>query len=67
MILKTMNKIELALNPNTPPEVLEVLATDESSYVRYEVARNPNVTELMRRLVLMKDNEHQNPPKTKAS
>ena len=31
-----------AQNPNTPSEALELLATDEDSYVRYWVARNPN-------------------------
>ena len=44
-----MNKIEQALNPNTPLETLQVLATDKDSYVRYYVARNPNATELIRR------------------
>jgi hypothetical protein len=48
-----MNKIELARNPNTPPEVLEVLATDEDWTVRHEAAQNPNATELIRRLFLM--------------
>ena len=37
-----MNKIELAQNPNTSPEVLQILATDENSIVRYWVAENPN-------------------------
>jgi hypothetical protein len=57
----------VATNPNTPPEALKVLATDKYGNVRYCVAKNPNSTELMRRLVLMKNYEHQNPPKTKAS
>ena len=37
-----MNKLELANNPNTPPETLTILARDEDSYVRYSVAQNPN-------------------------
>jgi hypothetical protein len=37
-----MNKIELAQNPNTSPEVLQTLATDKSSNVRRYVAKNPN-------------------------
>jgi 3-methyladenine DNA glycosylase AlkC len=40
--LSHKEKIELAKNPNTPSEVLKVLATDENSYVRYCVAKNPN-------------------------
>ena len=36
------NKYELAQNPNTLPETLKVLATDEDPYVRYDVAKNPN-------------------------
>lgn len=67
MILKTMNKFEQAKNLNTPQELLQVLATDINSDVRLAVATNPNATELMRRLVLMKNYEHQNSPKTKAS
>jgi len=35
-------KYELAKNPNTPAETLNVLATDEDSGVRSCVARNPN-------------------------
>jgi 3-methyladenine DNA glycosylase AlkC len=35
-------KIELAQNPNTPQETLQVLATDEHPYVRRGVAHNPN-------------------------
>ena len=36
-----MNKIKLAKNPTTSPEVLEKLASDENWGVRYYVARNP--------------------------
>jgi hypothetical protein len=35
-------KLELAQNPNTSQETLQVLATDEYSSVRYWVAENPN-------------------------
>ena len=44
---------ELVQNPNTSPESLQTLATDKYSGVRYHVGRNPNATELIRRLVLM--------------
>ncbi len=37
-----MDKFELAQKSNTPPEVLEKLATDEAWGVRYSVAHNPN-------------------------
>lgn len=40
--LSREEKIKLARNPNTPPEVLKVLANDVYSRVRYEVAQNPN-------------------------
>ena len=35
-------KIELALNPNTPQETLAILETDEYPYVRNSVKENPN-------------------------
>ena len=37
-----MNKIEIAQNPNTSPESLKTLATDDNYYVRFWVATNPN-------------------------
>ena len=37
-----MNNLELALNPNTPVEILKVLATDKKWNVRYRVAQHPN-------------------------
>ncbi len=37
-----MNKVEQAIDPNTRPEVLELLATDEDPLVRFDVASNPN-------------------------
>jgi hypothetical protein len=33
---------DLAVNPNTPPEILTILARDEDSWVRRRVADNPN-------------------------
>ena len=39
-----MNKLELAYNPNTPPEILTLLAQDEVWNVRQGVERNPNAT-----------------------
>ena len=35
-------KLKLAIDSNTPVEILRVLAIDEDSYVCYWVARNPN-------------------------
>ena len=52
-----MNKIQLASNPKTPVETLKSLATDENCYVRRDVGRNPNATELIRRWVLMTDSK----------
>ena len=48
-----MTKLHQAQNSNTSPETLQVFATDEDNDVRYCVARHPNSTELIRRLVLM--------------
>ena len=42
MNLTFEEKLDLIRNPNTPPNVLEVLANDEDSGVRYWVAQNPN-------------------------
>ena len=39
-----MTKLEQAQNPNTPQEVLSILATDENWRVRYWVARNSNTS-----------------------
>ena len=39
-----MNNVDIARNPNTPPETLTILARDESSSVRRGVERNPNST-----------------------
>ena len=38
----SIDKEELAKNPNTPSEVLKVLATDKDGYVRQYIAFNPN-------------------------
>jgi len=38
-----MNKFELAYNPNTPPEILTILARDEDVDVRCGVAHNPTI------------------------
>ena len=42
---ETLQKYDDALNPNTPQEVLERLATDEDKYTRFCVAKNPNVAQ----------------------
>ena len=39
-----ISTFDQAKNPNTPPEVLEVLATDEEPNVRRWVAQNPNTS-----------------------
>jgi hypothetical protein len=48
-----MTNLELAQDPNTPVETLQLLATDDYYGVRYRAAHNPNATELIRRLFLM--------------
>jgi hypothetical protein len=40
--MNIINKLDQAEYPNTPPEILEVLATDKYFNVRYKVAQNPN-------------------------
>ena len=42
LALHYQEKIKLAKNPNTPTEILKVLATDKNVVVRYGVAQNPN-------------------------
>jgi len=46
-------KLAAAQNPNTPTKTLELLASDENPGVRSCVAKNPNRTEIIERLVLM--------------
>ena len=41
-LTKDMYRYNLAWNPTTPPEVLELMANDRHSDVRSGVARNPN-------------------------
>ena len=48
----------VAGNPNTSQETLEILATDKYLVVRYWVAQHPNATEMIRRLVLMTNEQH---------
>ena len=51
-----MTKLEQAKDPNTSPEILSVLATDEHWSVRCWVARNPNTsTETLQVLATYKD------------
>jgi hypothetical protein len=46
------NNFLLAVNPNTPLETLELLATNKNSSVRCAVARNPNTSpKVLERLV----------------
>ncbi len=40
--------IHLAINPNTPPEILDRLAEDLDWFVRRYVARNPNTPEYIK-------------------
>ena len=39
-----MNNLQLARRPNTSPERLQLLATDNDYDVRYYVARHPNTS-----------------------
>ena len=48
-----MTNLELAKDPNTSLEILQLLATDDDYWVRYNAAHNPNATEIVRRLFLM--------------
>jgi len=49
-------KLAAAQNPNTPTKTLELLASDEYSYVRYWVAQNPNTpTKTLEQLATDKD------------
>ena len=50
-----MNKLELAKDPNTSPEVLEELATDEDYWVRFRVAQNPNCPEYIKTYLVARD------------
>ena len=53
LTLSLDEKIKLVKDPKATAETLSVLATDEDSDVRYWVARHPNATEIVKRLVLM--------------
>jgi len=48
-----MTNLELAQDPNTTPEILKTLATDDDLWIRYDAAHHPKATELVRRLYLM--------------
>jgi hypothetical protein len=50
-------KLDFAQNPNTPTKTLELLATDKDRLVRCRVARNPNRTEIVERLILMTESK----------
>ena len=39
-----MTNLELARDPNTTPEILKSLVTDDEYYVRCWVAQHPNTT-----------------------
>ena len=51
-------RLLVAQNQNTSQESLAVLATDKDIWVRCWVARHPNATEMIRRLVLMTNEQH---------
>jgi hypothetical protein len=53
-----MTNLELSADPNTTPEILKTLATDDDSEVRYRAAHHPNATELVRRLFLMTEAQY---------
>ena len=48
----------VARHPNISQDTLAVLATDKDSRVRYWVVENSNATEMIRRLVLMTNEQH---------
>ena len=50
-------KLDFAQNPNTPTKTLELLATDKDFDVRYWVAKNPNRTQIIERLILMTESK----------
>ncbi len=50
--VSTYDRCVIAVNKNTPPEVLARLANDVDHHVRYHVAKNPNtLPETLDRLV----------------
>ena len=51
-----ISTFDQAKNPNTPPEVLEVLATDEEPNVRRWVAQNPNTSPEVLEILATDDN-----------
>lgn len=52
-----MNKCNQARDPNTPPDILQTLATHEDYTVRYAVVRNKNTPESILR-ILAQDKVH---------
>ena len=51
-------RLKLAQNPNTPPEILTILARDEDEDVRWRVAHNPNTPpEILTHLARDKDGD----------
>ena len=40
--MNRQQKGKVSKNPKTPPEILELLATDALPWIRYRVAQNPN-------------------------
>jgi hypothetical protein len=50
-----MSNYDLAINPNTQPEVLERLANDKYWHVRSGVARNPNTPQYIKDYLKIKE------------
>jgi hypothetical protein len=50
-----MNKLEQASNPNTSTKTLEQLATDDTSSVRYRVAKNPNTPHYIKKYLKIQE------------
>ena len=51
--IKMEGKLDMARNPNTPPDTLRKLAEDEDLVVRAAIVRNPNTpVDIIARLAL---------------
>jgi len=54
--MNSKQKGKASKNPNTSPEILEQLATDAPTWIRYRVAQNPNTpTKTLQQLATDKD------------
>lgn len=54
-MISTKEKIDIAKNPNTSPEILSELAKDKDDAIRCAVAMNPNTPEKVLFSLLLED------------